>query len=300
MAFFRRMLGVFVMGAGIIGLLLSLGGLIGVIVVRPRLYASLDATLTTLSSAVDTSQKTLVITDQALDAAISSVDTLSSMLSATAQTVADSLPVITQVRDLSGETLPATFTAVEDSLRAAQAAAQSLEGAIRSFESFRSVLGAVPFLSAVVPDAQTSYSPDKPLAVSLGEISASLDEMPDQFMAMSTSFASTDDDLSAVQSDLATMAGSVAQISTSLSQYQAMVKESQTSMENLQSLLTDARSRLPLALTGLTVALGLFFLWLMAAQVGIFSQGLELFHGTAQVMNLGAPPSDSTQLPPAG
>ncbi len=111
MSILRRILGIFVMIAGIIGLLLSVAGLVGIWVAKPALTESINATLQTLSVSVDTSQKALVITNQALGATVSSVDALSKMLSTTAATVEDTQPVITQVNTVMGKTLPATLNA---------------------------------------------------------------------------------------------------------------------------------------------------------------------------------------------
>jgi hypothetical protein len=59
-------------------------------------------------------------------------------------------------------------------------------------------------------------------------------------------------------------------------------------MDNMKALLTGTKSNLPTILAITPLVLALFFLWLLAAQVVIFSQGLELFHGTATRMDTGA------------
>ena len=107
----RRFLGVFVMIAGIIGLLLSLAGLVGIWMAKPVITSSLDTIIATLSSTVDTSKDTLAITYDALGATIDSVDGLSEMLVTTAATVEDTQPVLTEVNLLMGVTLPETLQA---------------------------------------------------------------------------------------------------------------------------------------------------------------------------------------------
>ena len=146
MTILRRLLGIFVMIAGIIGLVLSLAGLAGIWYAKPILTSSVNSTVDTLYTSVDTSQKVLVITSDALGSTINSVDALSEMLSTTAATVEDTQPVITQVNLLMGVTLPETLQVARDSLVTAEEAAQSLESAIVSFESFPGCVGgnAVP------------------------------------------------------------------------------------------------------------------------------------------------------------
>jgi hypothetical protein len=275
--------------AGIIGLVLSLAGLVGVWMVKPNLAASAHATIQTLSTSLVTSQEAMEVTRGALGATIDSVDALSEMLNTTAVTVSDTQPVVSQVNVVLGETLPATIEAATDSLQAAQQAATSLEGAIQSFEMFRTIIAAVPLIGSMVPEASMPYNPDKPLADSLGELSASIQEMPATFIDISTNIDKADDNLDLVKTNLETMSTSVALISTSLSQYQDMIGQSKTSLENINGILTNLDGNVDRILNYATLGLGLFFFWLLATQIVIFSQGLELFHGTATRMEAPTP-----------
>ncbi|MCU0522765.1 MAG: hypothetical protein MUF84_19015 [Anaerolineae bacterium] len=295
MGFLRRILGVFVMIAGILGLLLSAAGLAGLWMARPAVTTFLDTTIETLASSINVSQDTLVITNQALGATADSVDALSEMLSTTATTVEDTQPVITQVNDLMGETLPATFVAAGDSLKAAEEAAVSLESAIQSLDTFRAVVGATPLLSMFVPASQSSYNPEKPLAESLGELRTSIEDMPATFEDISADVDKAGGNLDQIKGNLDTMAESVSLISTSLRQYQAMITESQSSMTNLESILTTLKGNLAPILNGATIGLGLFLAWLLAAQVVILSQGWELYHGTAGRMEGPAPEAEAAE-----
>ena len=277
----RRLLGVFVMIAGIIGLVLSLAGLVGLWIVRPELSTSISTTISTLITSIDASQKAVVVTGQALEGAVNSVDALSEMLGATAASIKDTQPVITQVNGVMGETLPATFEAANDSLVAAGEAAESLESAIKSLDAFRMVIAGVPFLSAMVPATDKPYNPEKPLADSLDELAGSLQDMPSTFKDISVSMDKADDNLDLIRTNLVTMSQNVALISKSLKEYQAMVGQSQASMDNLKAMLTNYQNNLGKFLNIATIVLGLFFLWLLAAQAVIFSQGWELYNGTA-------------------
>lgn len=289
MPILRRILGLFVMIAGIIGLLLSLAGLVGIWVAKPVVTESINLTVDTLYTSVDTSQNILSITYDALSATINSVDELSAVLSTTAATVEDTQPVITQVNDLVGATLPDTFQAASDSLLTAEQAAASLESAIVSFENFQAIIRAIPLLNAFVPASSTSYNPEKPLADSLGELAASIEGVPAKLEVMSTDLDSADDNLDTLINSLEVMSQKVVLISSSLEQYQDMVDQSGQSMENVKKLLTSIRDNLDKILSITTIVLVLSFLWLLAAQVVIFSQGWELFHGRASRIDNGIP-----------
>lgn len=289
----RRILGVLVMSAGILGLVLSLAGLAGLWVVKPAVAGYIDATLVTLNTSVSTSQQAMEITKQALGATVDSVDALSVMLGATATSVEDTKPVLDEINTLMGEKLPATMESAVSSLESAQQGAVVLDSAIKSLDNFRAVLSAAPLLGAFVEQPKQAYNPEVPLADSLGELAVSLEGLPDMFTTMATNLDQADDNMETIQSSLTTMSDSVGLISKSLSEYEAMVTQSQSSMEGLKAMLNNIQINLDSILNGVLIVLSLFFLWLLAAQVVILSQGWELYQGTAGRMEGGeaAPPA---------
>lgn len=85
------------------------------------------------------------------------------------------------------------------------------------------------------------------------------------------------------------MSENISLISTSLSQYQTMISQSKRSTDNLSALLTGFQSKMGNTINIASIVLVLFFLWLLAAQAVIFSQGYELFQGTANGMAASKP-----------
>jgi hypothetical protein len=122
----------------------------------------------------------------------------------------------------------------------------------------------------------------------LGELATNLEGLPATFTEMSANLGKADDNLVTIKGNLTTMSTSVGLISKSLREYQAMIGQSQSSMENLSAMLANVQSNLDNILNGTAIALSVFFFWLLAAQVVIFSQGWELFQGTAGRMEGGA------------
>ena len=111
MKILRRILGVFVMIAGILGLLISVAGLVGVWAIKPTLTDYASTTIDTLNESVTTSQNVMKVTGQALGATVDSLDALSTMLSTTAATVDDTAPVLTDINVIMSDTLPSTLQA---------------------------------------------------------------------------------------------------------------------------------------------------------------------------------------------
>ncbi len=286
MKIIRRFLGILVMIAGILGLLLSVTGLIFVWVAKPGVYQSVSTTVASLDTSIESSQAAMEIAGKTLTAAVTSVDALSEMLANTATTVEDTQPVVTQLNTVIGETLPSTLQAASDSLVSAQQAAAVLDDAIQSLQTFRMVLSATPLLGALVQPGE-AYSPEVPLADSLGQLATELEDLPGTFTDMSDDIGKADDNLAAIQENLSTMSESVADISTNLSDYETMVTNSQASMTTLKDTLASVQQNLNRILNWTAIILTLFLLWMLAAQIVIFSQGWELYQGTANRMDNG-------------
>ncbi|MEW5873424.1 MAG: hypothetical protein AB1894_29455 [Chloroflexota bacterium] len=297
MKFLRRILGIFVMIAGILGLALSLAGLAAVWMVKPTVVGNAQSMVETLSASIDTSQQAMQITSTALGATIDSIDALSAMLGTTAASVEDTKPVLTQLNTIMGETLPSTLESATDSLKTAQQAAEVLDSAIKSLESFTIMMSAVPLVGGFVDLPDQPYNPEVPLADSLGALASDLEGLPDTFTKMSADLAKADDKLNDIQDNLTTMSSSVALISKSLGEYQAMIAQSQTSMDNLKSVLTNVQNNLITILDWTAIGLSLFLGWLLVAQVVILSQGWELYQGTAGRMESGAPSAPAAEPP---
>lgn len=280
----RRILGVLVMLAGILGLALSLAGLVLVWVAKPTVALNATTTIDTLNASIVTSENVMEITREALGATIDSVDALSAMLGTTAATLEDTKPVLDEIDTILSTTLPSTLEHTTDSLYTAQEAARVLERTIQSLDTFRFLLSAVPLVGDVVELPDEPYNPEKPMADSLGQLASNLESLPDTFVTMSADLGATDDKLVAIQENLVTMSESVGLISSSLGEYQEMLVQSKSSLDNLTSILTNLRNNLPTILNGVAIVLSLFFAWLLAAQVVILSQGWELYQGTADRM----------------
>jgi hypothetical protein len=277
----RRLLGILVMIAGILGLVLSLAGLVGVWMAKSSVTDYIEVTIVVLDDSINTSERVMGITEEALGATVESVDALSTMLGASAASVGDTIPALEQLHILMAEQLPATMESATVSLQTAQQGAMVLDAAIVSLDTFRFLLSGAPLLGGLLATPADSYDPEVSLADSLGELASNLEGLPALLTEMASSLDQADDNLAAVESSLETMSESVTVISSSLDEYKTMVGQSRASLENLRSILTGLQTNLSAILDGAAVFVTLALLWLLAAQIVIFSQGWELYQGTA-------------------
>jgi hypothetical protein len=296
MSVIRKILGVLVMVAGVLGLALSIAGLVGIWVVKPTVASYVDTTVVTLNGSIATSQNVMEVTEQALGATVDSVNALSTMLGTTAKSVEDTQPVLDQINLLMGETLPSTMESANSSLKTAQEAADVLDSSMKTLDTFRFMLSAMPQMGAFVETPTKAYNPEVPLADSLGDIAAELESLPGIFSEMSVNLDKADDNFVDIQANLVIMSESVGLISESLSEYKTMVAESRSSMQNLSTILTNIQNNQTSILNAAALILSLFFVWLLVIQVVVLTQGWELFQGTAGRMESGVNPASEPEI----
>lgn len=290
MKFLRRILGILVMIAGLLGLLIALAGLVGLWMFKPTVVENVTTTVDTLEGSISTSQEVMTVTKGALGATVNSLDALSVMLASTAASVEDTEPMLVNVNILMGESIPSILESATDSLLTAQQAAVVLDSTIQSLEAFQFLLSGVPLLSGFVGEAeqpQPVYNPEVSMAESLGEIAATLEDLPPMLEGMAADMDKADDNLETIRSSLVIMSDNVILISGSLEEYEVMISQSQTSMDNLRPILTGLQKNLTPIVDGVAIGLTLFLLWLLAIQIVVFSQGWELYQGTAGRMEGG-------------
>lgn len=283
MKILRKILGIIVMLAGILGLLLSLAGLGATWYYRPSMESAFNNILTTLSSSLDVSQEGLRVTEDALTAAVGSIDALQQTVKATAASLGSTQPVLEGITGFMGDQLPATLDAARSSLNAAQQGAQVVDNAIQSLNTFQSVISAIPIISAFMPapPPQTTTEEGTPLSEALGDVSESLAGLPDLSAQLSVDLEAAAGSLTDVEGALNLMAENIGGITESLEGYLSMVQRSQASMKGLQSQLDLWQTNLPTLVNAIALVASLFLVWLLIAQIVIFTQGLELYQGTA-------------------
>ena len=272
MKILRKILGVIVMIAGIIGLLLSLVGIFFVWKTKPAIETALTNGLTVINNSLDTSIEVVGVTKDALSATVSSVYALRDTVAAASQSVEETKPFVEGITSLLSKELPTTISATQTSLESAQASAKVLDSVLTSMDG---VIRLITFSN------KSMYNPDEPLYESLGGVADSLTNLPQSFIKMGDSLAATQDNVNTIKTSLDNMAVNIEAIAGSLDRYVTMTDQSQSSIANVQTWLAQLQNNIASILVAVAVVLTIFLLWLAIAQVVILTQGYELYMGTA-------------------
>lgn len=263
----RRIFGLLLIIATVIGLVFSLAGIFFVWKYQSTVAVNLQTTLTLMSDTLDATAQGLVVTKDALKSSVDTVANMQSTLETTAKTIESTNPMIDKIADLMDKQMPDTIRATQTSLVSAQESARTIDQMLTTLSAVN-----IPLFGPLV-----SYNPDKPLSEALGEVASSLDGLPESFAGLEDSLRTTQNNVQTFQADLTVTAASIGQIKDSVAQYEKVVSQYQASLDQVQKQIAQLANGIPgMTRTG-AIALTIFLVWMALAQIGLAAQGWEMF-----------------------
>lgn len=264
-SFLKITVGVLLILAAIIGLIFSLGGLVGIWTIDAWIEESIANTLNVLDGSLRATYQGLVVTQDSLNSTISSVSGLQSTVDSIAVTVGTTDPLLNSVVTLIGTELPQTIQSSQESLVAAQNGAQVLDGLLSFLSN--------PLTSALL--GTPPPSPDTSLASALGGLAEDLDTLPAKFTEMSENLGTTTESLVNVQVNLQQVATDVGGIATSLEGYGEVLEQYKAIIDTVRGQIQLISTNLPMLVRVLVWGGTLFLVWMTIAQLGLLTQGIE-------------------------
>lgn len=260
-----RVIGGTLIGAGILGMLISLAGLIFVAVASATAEAALMRELSTLDQALAATSDGLSIADSTLGETSSALESLSITLSSATRAITETQPALGALEDLTGSSLPGTIGATREALASAQETARLIDN----------VLGSVPFIGL-------AYNPEIPLNVAIGGVSDSLAELPASLEEVAAGIGTSSENLTTIASDLGEVTAGLEAIAASVGEATTVIDQYQAIVSDLRAEVAAVREAAPGWINAVRIGLMLLMLWLALAQIGLLSQGWELWSAPAQ------------------
>jgi hypothetical protein len=261
--FFAFSAGLALIMAGILGLALSIGGLI----VLPRLERQVDTValqqLEVLDRALAATLDGLITAKTSLAQAAEAVDTLEGIMADVGDAINDTAPVIQVTAELLNEQLPSTIEATQEALTSVATSAKLVDDML-------GMISAIPLLGA------DRYSPDVPLSQGFQDVSDGLDGVPELFLTAGEGLSGGIGNLQDVEQGFAAMGKTIGETTTSLDSAQTVLEDYEQVVGDLQGTLSYVEESLPEWLRVIRWSLTLVLIWLGVAQLGLITQGWEL------------------------
>lgn len=260
--FFHRAFGILLIVTAVLGLAVSVAGLVLIGRFARDVTAAVNAgfdigdrALAATADGLDTAHRSL------LDAqtTIRGIETTVASLGGVLQEVSPSLEAINK---LLGRDLPEAIDATQTALRSAEAAA-------RTVDSFLDALSKIPLIGSAV------YQPDTPLHTSIGGVNTSLNGIPSALVSAESGVGAANQALSdfttgvtEMESQMGTIAGAAGSGLEVIERYQGIVAD-------VQAQFAGARKTTVGWIQAVRWGVTLLLVWMALAQLGLASQGAE-------------------------
>ncbi len=257
-----RITGVALIIATILGLAVSLTGLVGLWRVQPKVTAQLQSSVDLLQRSAQATAELLVVVDGSLEQVGKNVVLMKSAVDNVAASLDGTAAVTRTVGTTVGVDLVKVIRDTQSSLLAVGAGARLVDDTL-------ALVSAFPLIGA-------RYKPEQPLQASIQDVSVSLEPMPASLQNVQKGFENTAVSFESLKGNVADLGKSVEGIEASLNSAQGVVAQYQSIVSDTQKQLDELQTALPGGVRAVTWGLTGLLVWLFIAQAGLLTQGLEL------------------------
>jgi methyl-accepting chemotaxis protein len=233
-----RVIGMTLIATGVLGLLISLTGLVFI-------GTATDDGLDVAAAALSDTERTL--------------SSLSVTIADATVAISETQPSLAALQRLTGEQLPQTIGETRQALDSAGETARVVDG----------VLSALSFLGV-------NYNPEVPLDVALARVSESLAEVPNDLVEVSRGVERASANLDDLVADLGEVADGLDAIARSVDEASGVVEQYKTVVGDLRGEVAAVQEAAPGWITAVQWGLFLLLAWLALAQIGLLTQGWEI------------------------
>lgn len=266
-AILERIIGIILTLAATVGLVLNVAALVFLPGIEQSAAQTISNTLTVVDSSLVTTTDALDVATGALDNTQTALDSVEGTTRAVAVTVNDTRPVIQVVSDLTATSLPQTIAGTRSALDVAAASATSIDVILAS-------LGAVNVAGFDL--GLPEYDPETSLASSLTEINDNLAPLEDSFSDIAVSLETADGNLSTVNTQMVAVADSLSNFDTTITDAKTVTGQYKIVLVQQQQVLQTLNTQIPVAVTWGVRGVMVLLAYLLIAQVGLLSQGIEM------------------------
>jgi hypothetical protein len=274
---FRRLLGIFLLAVGVIGIALSVAGIIVGRQLVDAIGAGIQSNLQLTSQSLETVEETLLLAKTTISDVNSGLETVETTTTDLGRTINETRPLIDQVNQVASSDVPDSIEAVQTALPNMVEVAGIIDDTLTTLNNFRideNILG-LP----IQYDLGINYNPDVPFDDSVLAMGESLEGLPETLRSLQIYMNVTNNNLQTISlglnrvaRDLNTINGRIAAVDPLLNEYIRIVNETR---DNTRLIRAQLDEQLQMARLIVTIVM----VWLGLAQVAPLYLGWELLAG---------------------
>lgn len=270
--FLQRLIGIFLALCAAFGLIFTLIALAYLPDWEANVQQEITITLDALDETLIASKAGLKVANDSLQSGAETLEAVESTTRQVAQAVDESAPLIDTLSTLTGDDLPTIINTTQQSLDAAQEAAQTVDLILTA-------LNTVPLINL------PTYDPAVPLEKSVADASASLTPLKESFRDIERSITTTGQNIDNIQQELTTVADGLAEIKQTISDAEDVIQQFEDIVDEQQTILANIQTNVDSAIISISWGISLVLLTLTIAMLGVLIQGIEMVNRGRRMRN---------------
>ena len=275
---FRKISGFVLLIIGLIGVLLSIGGIVYSGRAVDAVVMVLEDTLGLTGDSLSTVEDTLALARGTIGDINASLVTVEETADSLAKTIEDTQPLLEEVAQITGQDAPDSIESVQEAIPAVAEVAGVIDDTLLTLNNFKIDEEILGFQLSY--DLGVNYAPTVPFDETVSGLGTSLDGFPDRLRELEPSLTAANENLGmvseniyAVSDDLAVINGRVADVDPLLGDYIGIV-------QNINGTIATTNSTIQTQAGNAKLGLQLVFAWLGFLQFSLLYLGWDLMTRT--------------------
>ncbi|HET6447312.1 MAG TPA: hypothetical protein VFI27_22345 [candidate division Zixibacteria bacterium] len=272
---FRKLIGVLLLLVGLLGLAVSVTGVIVGRQAIDDLGSAVNRGLERTLSSLGTASDTLVLTKSTFEHVNTGLDTVGVTADNVAQTLRDTKPMLDSVSSVVASDIPDSLEAIQNSIPGVAEAAGTIDDTLRKLSAFeveKEVFG-IP----ISFDLGIDYDPTVSLDESVIQIGQSIDGMPDSLRALQSDLDLANDNLENVSANINTIATDLALLGDNVQQIDPLIDEYIELVADIEQLVVQTQDQLDSQLETIKLIVTVLFVWIGVNQVVPLYLSIDIF-----------------------
>lgn len=275
---FRKISGFVLLIIGLLGVLLSIGGIVYSGQAVDAVVKVLDDTLGLTGDSLSTVEDTLTLARGTIGDVNASLVTVGETADSLAKTIADTQPLLDEVAQIAGEDAPNSIESVQDAIPAVAEVAGVIDDTLITLNSFKIEEDILGF--QLNYDLGVNYAPSVPFDETVSGLGTSLDGFPDRLRELEPSLTAANENLGAVSENIYAVSGDLAVINGRVADVDPLLGDYIGIVQSINTTLTTTQSTVQAQAGNAKLALQLVFAWLGFLQFSLLYLGWDLMTRT--------------------
>lgn len=270
----QRLLGAVMLLIGVIGVGISIFGMIVGQRLVDEMAAGLDANLALTLESLDTVHDSLLLTQEMVSDINEGLATVETTADNAAVALNNTGPLLRQISSVTSEEVPETLETVQESIPALLEVATTIDETLYVLSDFqidRSVLG-IPLRW----DLGINYDPEVPFAASVDQLGNSLEGLPSQLRGLQTYADVTEENINTIGRDMLAIADNLSAINESVGELDPLLDDYLATVTDFSDSLRQSRALLSEQIRMVKIVLTVILAWIGLTQIAPLYLGWEL------------------------